>query len=200
MTPTLRQRIDKYVRKFFFLEGLGGPQVDTHSSPAMASPPLSETDGNGRDMRERDQGALPPVEAANDPANDRQPDKLQRHEPTLETVLGTDIHTGEVAKISLEDQRLGQYVIGSNGTGKTTLLCNMILRAIAKGFGLCLLEPHSDLVRAVISGIPEHRLRDVYLLQITDAEAPVGINLFSCPQPRTIKTIAAASSFDASTS
>jgi hypothetical protein len=119
-----------------------------------------------------------------------------RQDESLLTVLGTDTKTGRLVTISLKERYLGQYDIGGTGTGKTTLLTNMILSDISQGHGACLIDPHFDLVRSVISGMPQDRLRDVILLDLADsADYPVGINLYECPQPKTLKTIAATSSF-----
>jgi DNA segregation ATPase FtsK/SpoIIIE-like protein len=46
------------------------------------------------------------------------------------TVLGEDRETGEAVGLSLDERLQGLYVIGSTGTGKTTLLLNMILSDI----------------------------------------------------------------------
>ena len=46
----------------------------------------------------------------------------------------------------LEPDRLFHtYIIGQTGTGKTTLMGNMILQDIARSKGFCLIDPHGDL-------------------------------------------------------
>jgi len=144
-------------------------------------------------------GTPAPVASGQSGQNDRTtasvPRKPQWNENTI-TVLGTDIHSNEEVSISLDDQRLSSAAIGSTGTGKTTLVGNMILSAIRDNHGVCVVEPHGDLIRSVLSGIPPEFLKKVYLLDLADsADNPVGINLFSCPKPRSIKNIAATSSF-----
>ena len=129
------------------------------------------------------------------PTHAAAPHKPLWDENTL-TLLGIDIHTNEEVSIALEDQRLGQYVIGSTGMGKTILLDSMILSAANQGHGFCLIEPHGGLVRSVLSGLPPDLLKKVILIDLADSgDLPVGINLFSCPKPRSIKNIAAVSSF-----
>jgi hypothetical protein len=46
------------------------------------------------------------------------------------TVLGNDCETGEAVRLTLDERLQGLYVIGATGTGKTTLLLNMILSDI----------------------------------------------------------------------
>jgi hypothetical protein len=96
------------------------------------------------------------------------------------TVLGTDVNDQCDVALSPEGRRQGTYVLGINGTGKSTLLLNMALQDIAAGDGLCLLDPHGDLVEDVLSRIPANRRDDVILFDPADIEHPLGVNLFEC--------------------
>ena len=128
--------------------------------------------------------------------DDRQRGFFPLRDPrTASSVLGLDGETGMEVMLSLKDRLQGLYGIGGTGTGKTTLLTHLILSDIRHDLGVCVIEPHNSLVRAVIAGMPSHKLKDVILVDLADAEAPVGINLFECPPPRTIKSIAATASF-----
>jgi hypothetical protein len=97
------------------------------------------------------------------------------------TMLGTDVRTNMPVSISLEDRRLGQYVIGAIGTGKTTLLLNMILSDICANRGVCLIEPHGDYTRNVLAALPQRRLKDVIYLDLTDSTSSFGLNFFETP-------------------
>ena len=46
------------------------------------------------------------------------------------------------------DRLFHQYIIGQTGTGKSTLLLNMIKQDIDAGRGFCLIDPHGDLAEA----------------------------------------------------
>jgi len=46
------------------------------------------------------------------------------------------------------DRLFHQYIIGQTGTGKSTLLLNMIKQDIDAGRGFCLIDPHGDLAQA----------------------------------------------------
>lgn len=64
------------------------------------------------------------------------------------------------------------YVIGQTGTGKSTLLENMIAQDIAAGQGLCLIDPHGDLASAVAASAGEN----VVYWDVADPASPYGYN------------------------
>jgi len=45
------------------------------------------------------------------------------------------------------------------------------------GNGLCLLDPHGELVDIVLEHIPNNRINDVILFDVADSEYPIGFNL-----------------------
>lgn len=99
------------------------------------------------------------------------------------TVLGTEVKCNQAVELSSAGRRQGTYVLGINGTGKSTLLLNIALQDIAAGDGLCLLDPHGDLVEDVLTRIPAERADDVILFDPADIERPFGLNLFECENP-----------------
>lgn len=74
------------------------------------------------------------------------------------------------------------YILGATGTGKSTLLYNMISQDIETGKGVCLIDPHGDLYDQVLNSIPGHREKDVVLLDPSDFEHPVGVNFLELPE------------------
>lgn len=96
-------------------------------------------------------------------------------------VLGENEHDGETQEVTLSvDQRVKHvYVIGVPGTGKSTLLLNMIVQDIEAGGGLAVLDPHGDLIDQVLERIPEERYGDVILFDPSDEEYPIGFNILS---------------------
>ena len=82
--------------------------------------------------------------------------------------------------ISEKDRSTHMYVVGQTGTGKTTLLKNMILADMKAGRGLCLIDPHGDLFDELLEIIPEARKDDVVIFDPSDTEYPVGFNLLEC--------------------
>lgn len=75
------------------------------------------------------------------------------------------------------DRRRHMYLLGKTGTGKSTLLKNMIIGDIMDGKGLAVLDPHGDLVEEILDIIPEHRIKDVIYLDPSDTEFPIGLNM-----------------------
>ncbi|MBU6427325.1 type IV secretion system DNA-binding domain-containing protein [Patescibacteria group bacterium] len=69
--------------------------------------------------------------------------------------------------------------IGASGTGKSTLLFNLIKADIENGQGVAVLDPHGDLVERILGIVPETRVGDVVLLDPSDEEYSVGFNMLS---------------------
>jgi len=88
----------------------------------------------------------------------------------------SNVCEGGAVELSPEDRLRSVYVVGKTGTGKSTLLLSMILDDVAAGRGVCLIDPHGDLYRAVLGRIPESLFDDVVLIDPSDAEYPVGLN------------------------
>lgn len=78
--------------------------------------------------------------------------------------------------IKQADRLLHTYIIGKTGTGKTTLLQTKVQQDVQHGRGLCLIDPHGDLITTIQKAIPEHRKADVIYLDLTDPNQPYGYN------------------------
>ncbi len=96
-------------------------------------------------------------------------------------ILGTNEHLGQSHTVILsEDQRFRHlHVIGITGTGKSTLLFNLIRQDIEQGRGVGVLDPHGDLIDRILGIIPEERHDDVVLFDPADPDFTVGFNLLS---------------------
>jgi hypothetical protein len=71
------------------------------------------------------------------------------------------------------------HLIGASGTGKSTLLFNLIAQDIEHGEGIAVLDPHGDLVDRILGIIPQERIDDVVLIDPSDEEYSVGFNFLS---------------------
>lgn len=60
------------------------------------------------------------------------------------------------------------FVLGKTGTGKSTFIKNMALQDAKSGRGFCLIDPHGDMVRALLAAIPEQRNADVVYLNVPE--------------------------------
>ena len=67
-------------------------------------------------------------------------------------------------------------VVGGSGTGKSTLLLRLLEQDMARGHGCGLIDPHGDLVDAVIGVVPRHRVKDVVLIDVEDPCHSVALN------------------------
>jgi len=76
-----------------------------------------------------------------------------------------------------EKNRRGHvYIVGKTGTGKSTLIANMIASDIARGQGAALIDPHGDLAEAVLDLVPKERVADVVSFNPADLDFPLAFN------------------------
>lgn len=71
------------------------------------------------------------------------------------------------------------YIVGQTGTGKSTLLLNLIAQDLATGRGVALLDPHGDLANAAVSLLPRRRSDDLVWFDPSDLARPIGFNLLA---------------------
>lgn len=79
--------------------------------------------------------------------------------------------------LSPEDRLRHFYVIGQTGTGKTTLLKNMIIQDIRAGQGVCFIDPHGSDVEDILANIPPERVDDVVYFDPAHVERPMALNM-----------------------
>lgn len=93
--------------------------------------------------------------------------------------LGETVHRGEKvpARLPVETRLKHVHVIGSSGTGKSTLMVRLILQDIEAGEGVGVIDPHGDLVDEVLARLPAGRLDDVVLFDPADEDYLVGWNI-----------------------
>ncbi|MES3031651.1 MAG: type IV secretion system DNA-binding domain-containing protein [Patescibacteria group bacterium] len=74
------------------------------------------------------------------------------------------------------DRRRHLYIIGKSGVGKTKLLELMLRQDITYGHGLCLIDPHGDVIDAMLDYIPKERIEDVCIIDPADIDFPASFN------------------------
>jgi len=79
--------------------------------------------------------------------------------------------------LSEDTRRQHTYIVGQTGTGKTTLLKTMIASDMESGNGLAVIDPHGEFYKDILSIVPLSRRDDVVLIDPSDFQFPVGINL-----------------------
>jgi hypothetical protein len=97
--------------------------------------------------------------------------------------IGTDGKTK--APVSIDEQARGRstYMLGIQGTGKSTVLEQIAYQDMADGDGLIFLDPHGDSAQRLLERVPAARAGDVIFWDPADREHPIGINPFYCPNP-----------------
>ena len=90
------------------------------------------------------------------------------------TTLGQTVgrKPGRAFGIYQSDRLFHMFVLGQTGTGKSTLLLNMIKQDIEQGNGFCLIDPHGDLAEAVK---PHLDYGGIYW-NVASPECPYGYN------------------------
>lgn len=98
--------------------------------------------------------------------------------PRSGTVIADSIFPGDIRPLALDaaGRRHHVHILGPTGTGKSTLIANMILSDIAAGYSVIVIDGKGDLVQAVLERLPAHRERDVIVLDPADSERAVGFN------------------------
>ncbi len=100
--------------------------------------------------------------------------------------IGNVVFRGEGKEVymgSREDRRRHMYIIGQTGTGKTSLMKEIIRQDIEKGEGVGVIDPHGDLVEDTLANIPEERFEDVILFEPFDTKRPFGLNMLEWEIP-----------------
>ena len=94
------------------------------------------------------------------------------------TSLGLDAQTGEEVRVEDKKRNQGMYLTGSQGTGKSTLIENVLYQDFAKNYAVIVIDLHGQLIDNLIARMPEHRINDTYILDMTDREYAFGLNPF----------------------
>lgn len=111
--------------------------------------------------------------------------------PKEGTFIGESKFRGETrpVMISDDDRRRHLYVIGQTGTGKTNFITGLAVSDIIKGKGVAVIDPHGELIDAILGLIPQERIKDVIVFNPGDLMYPLGLNMleydFSRPEEKT---------------
>jgi hypothetical protein len=93
--------------------------------------------------------------------------------------LGKNVHRNIEQDIYMtpEDRLRHMYVIGQTGTGKSTILRNLIVQDIINGDGVCFIDPHGNDVQDILSKIPKERYDDVIYFDPGYTDRPMSLNM-----------------------
>ncbi len=104
--------------------------------------------------------------------------------PSAGKVLG-DAEIGPRRPVALTPGAARQHVhlVGATGSGKSTLICNLVLDDIAHGRGVVVIDPKGDLVGDLLERLPERALDRLVLLDPDEADAPPALNVLEGSDP-----------------
>jgi energy-coupling factor transporter ATP-binding protein EcfA2 len=97
--------------------------------------------------------------------------------------LGTSQQAGMQADVFFPFEALHHhaFVVGRTGKGKSTLFEHLALAQLHTTArptpGLCVLEPHGDLIAELLSHLPAERADEVTLVDLANQTSPPGLNL-----------------------
>lgn len=114
-----------------------------------------------------------------------------RHLPATEAVprtgavIGCSTFPGNQRPIALSPRHRAQHlhIMGNTGSGKTTLMANLIGYDMEAGHGVVVIDPKGDLFEAALDRVPVTRLDDVVVIDLQDTENPVGFNVLRDGSP-----------------
>lgn len=103
------------------------------------------------------------------------PDNL----PEQGIILGASKYRGHerTVRFATEDRRRHAYIIGTTGSGKSTLMEEMAKQDIANGEGVCFVDPHGSAVESILESVPKERANDVVYFDPSDVNRPIGLNM-----------------------
>lgn len=121
-----------------------------------------------------------------------------KHEKSNITYLGVFNFRDDKRAFGIKraDRRHHMYILGKTGTGKTTLLENMIAQDIWNGEGLAVFDPHGDFVEHIKANIPDKRRDDVIYLDVPNPNCGYGFNPLA-PVPQERRSLAVSAIVDA---
>ncbi|MDP6561593.1 MAG: type IV secretion system DNA-binding domain-containing protein [Candidatus Peribacteraceae bacterium] len=82
-----------------------------------------------------------------------------------------------------KDRTRHHYIIGKSGTGKSAYISWMSRQDIRNSEGVCMIDPHGDLIEDALAHTPKERAKEIVLFNPADMERPMGLNLLEANTP-----------------
>jgi hypothetical protein len=95
-----------------------------------------------------------------------------------------------------KDRGRHHYIISKSGGGKSVFIGYLARQDLWNNEGLCVIDPHGDLVEDIVAFTPKERAKDMIIFDPADYERPMGLNMLDListdPNLRTIEKDRAA--------
>jgi energy-coupling factor transporter ATP-binding protein EcfA2 len=93
-------------------------------------------------------------------------------------LLGFSEQGGKSLPVRLPPEWLRRHslIVGKSGAGKSTLLAHLACAAMEEESGVVVIDPHGDLVSALLEVVPESRRDGVVLIDLADPLGSIGLN------------------------
>jgi TraM recognition site of TraD and TraG/Helicase HerA, central domain len=102
--------------------------------------------------------------------------RLKRSHLDTGLMLGRFTAGGSEVRLAQAGRTRSTYICGSTGSGKSSLMLNMIVQDMQNGEGVCVIDPHGSIYASLLEMVPSHRTNDVVLIDPCDAGYAVGLN------------------------
>ena len=99
--------------------------------------------------------------------------------PNEGVILGKNVYRGKETLIRMKpaDRQRHMYEIGQTGTGKSVFMQSLAKQDIEEGRGVCIIDPHGELIETCLTYVPKNRAEDVIIFDPADIERPLGLNM-----------------------
>ncbi|PYC68366.1 type VI secretion protein [Streptomyces tateyamensis] len=97
-----------------------------------------------------------------------------------------DVGVARPVGLAVADGRHHLHIIGATGSGKSTLMANMVLADADAGRGALVIDPKGDLVNDLLARLPESALGQTVLIDPDDHALPPRLNVLEGPDPDVI--------------
>ncbi len=102
---------------------------------------------------------------------------VDKNDPNISFFGNSNFH-GQYIPFGIKrgDRRRHLYTVGKSGSGKSKLIELFVQNDINSGKGVCVLDPHGDLVDNILKMIPKDRIKDVIIFDPSDMQFPICFN------------------------
>lgn len=80
--------------------------------------------------------------------------------------------------MSRKDRSRHHYIIWKSGWGKSVYISALARQDVWNWDGLCVIDPHGDLVEDILQYIPKHRAKDIIYFDAWNEDRPMWLNLY----------------------